>query len=476
VIGQIANPDTLNGPNSASAEAAQILSVITQTLYTLSPANGGRTLVPELATSYTLSNHNRTWTFHLRHDVRFSTGRPLTSADVKFSLLNAEKGTAQGAVDAAISGVAAPGRYDVAITTRRPDAALLSTVSYYSNGIIPINFGGRTSKAFWDAPIGTGPFKLQSWDYGVSLTLTKNRYYWQPGLPHLASVVFKPVASDASRVAGLKAGSLDAIESPPLSQVPQLKNNPTVRILEVPGAQDDSLYINAGAKGPLTNYKVREALSLAINRQQIAQALLFGAGLAASAPVPLNEPLFGPRPPISSVDLARARQLLASTPYVHGFSMNLLTASGNSLATSVGQVLQQEFAPLGVRLTVSPTDQSEAITDLQKGSYQAIFVPDTAGQIDPDLEAMDTPQNEPAQLKASLNFPEMAKLALQAEQTFNPTAREALYQRFLALYIQPYDPIPVIYEPELVAVSKRVNGFLFIQGIYDLTNASVTGG
>jgi len=473
-IGQVASPDTLDAPNSQSAEAAQVLSLITDTLYQLNPADGGQTLVPGLATGYSLSNGNRTWTFHLRHGVRFSDGQPMTSTDVKFSLLNAKKGAAQGPVDGAIATVTTPDPYDVSITTTRPDAALLSTVSYYSNGVIPHNFAGETANAFWKRPIGTGPFAFANWDYGVSLTLTRNRHYWQSGLPHLSSVVFKPVAEDASRIAGLRAGTLDAIESPPLSEVPALKQDAGVQIMVVPGAQDDSLYINASS-GPLSNLTVRRAISLAINRRQIAQGLLFGVGLPASAPLPLNEPLFGPRPAVTQTDTARAKQLLASTPYAHGFSMTLITAAGNALASSIGQVLQQELAPLHIRLTVAPTDQSAAIADLQKGSYQAMFVPDTSGQIDPDVEAVVTSQNEPAELKATLNFPQMSKLALQAEQEFDKITRERLYERYLQLYVQQYDPIPVIYEPQVVAVSNRVKNFRFVQGGYVLTAATVSG-
>ena len=365
-----------------------------------------------------------------------------------------------------------PSRYDVAITTYHPDAALLSTISYYSNGIIPANFAGRPAKAFWNDPIGTGPFKLERWNYGVSLTLVKNRLYWQPGLPHLDSVVFEPVSDDASRVAQFKAGTLDAIEAPPFQQLPALKADPDVEILQTPGAEDDSLYINA-SHGPLASYDVRAALSLVISRSRIAQALLFGFGLPASAPEPLNIPLFGPRPPITQVDVTKARQLLASTPYAHGFPMNLVIASGDAFYTSVAQVLQQEFGQLGIKVTVLPTDQSEAITELQDGTYQVMFVPSSSGVTDPDIDAVGVPQYSPENLKASFNFPQMETLALKAEQVFNTSQREALYERWLALYDQPDDPIPVVYKPLLVAVSKNVHNFLFVQGTYNLTNATV---
>ena len=187
---------------------------IAQTLYINAP--DGKTLKPCLATSYSISANKLRWTFQLRRGVRFSTGMPMTSRDVAFSIDQALNPNSVWAfVDSSIKSVTASGPYAVVIVTKHPWAPLLADLALFANAVVPYNFGGKTRAEFFQHPTGTGPFELSQWVKGQSLTLTRNPYYWVTGQPYLNSVTYVPVSNSSTRMIQLEGGKADVIEGAP---------------------------------------------------------------------------------------------------------------------------------------------------------------------------------------------------------------------------------------------------------------------
>src|SRR5215475_1283377 len=154
-----------------------ILEQIMQPLYTVTP--NGKGGMPWLATGYTASSDHLTYTFTLRPGVKFSNGQPMTSADVKFSLEQTMAAKAGwGYIDAAIKSVDDPTPSTVVVHLKYPWAPLLADLSFFANGIVPNNFGGKTAAQFYQAPIGTGPFKWDYWHKGSALKLVRNPLFW----------------------------------------------------------------------------------------------------------------------------------------------------------------------------------------------------------------------------------------------------------------------------------------------------------
>ncbi len=204
-----------------------ILEQITQPLYTVS--TNGKGVVPWLATGYTASPNKLTYTFTLRPGVKFSTGQAMTSADVKFSLEQTMAAAAGwGYIDSAIKSVDDPTPSTVVINLKYPWAPLLADLSLFANGIVPNNYGGKTAAQFYQAPIGTGPFKWDYWHKGSALKLVKNTYYWQKGLPYLNSVTWTDVPSDNTRQLQIKGGQAQIDQFPSWSTVSTLKATPGV--------------------------------------------------------------------------------------------------------------------------------------------------------------------------------------------------------------------------------------------------------
>jgi peptide/nickel transport system substrate-binding protein len=155
-------PTQLDPANSIVQGDVYTLDKIFEPLYITSPAGK---LTPWLATGYTTSRDYKTWTFHLRPGVKFNDGTPLTADDVAWSIERAatDKEGPLSFLDSAIKKISASGTNAVVITLSEAWAPFLSDISVFANAIMPKNFGGKTEKAFFANPVGTGPFMLPSW-------------------------------------------------------------------------------------------------------------------------------------------------------------------------------------------------------------------------------------------------------------------------------------------------------------------------
>jgi len=157
----VQDAQSMNNTTVFDNNSIWIFEQIFQPLYTVT--DNGKAVKPWLATSYKMSADKKTYTFTLRKGVKFSNGKPMTSADVKFSIDQNRK-AAQGwaYLDSAISSVGAPSPGTVVIHLKFPWAPLLADLSIFANGIVPNNYGGESETQFYQHPVGTGPFK---WDY-----------------------------------------------------------------------------------------------------------------------------------------------------------------------------------------------------------------------------------------------------------------------------------------------------------------------
>src|SRR5205085_2511842 len=161
--------------------------------------------------------------------VKFSDGRPLDSSDVQFTIERAAKGI-NGYIDVSIDAVDAPDPATVTIHTKHPWGPLLGDLSLYCNAILPKDLRGESDSAFFQKPIGTGPFVLDHWDKGRELAIVRNSHYWQSGKPLLDGVTFRVVPDDNTRVLQLRGGQADIVEFPPFSSISNLQATQGIKV------------------------------------------------------------------------------------------------------------------------------------------------------------------------------------------------------------------------------------------------------
>ena len=471
VIARTADSQSMNNTTVFDNESIWIFEQIFQTLYTVTP--NGKGVQPMLATSYTVSADKKTYTFTLRSGVKFSTGQPMTSADVKFSIDQASAAAkGWGYINTAIKSVSAPSPGTVVVNLKYPWAPLLADLSLFSNGIVPANYGGKSETAFYNAPVGTGPFKWDFWHKGSALKLVRNPNYWEKGKPYLNSVTWTDVPSDNTRQLQLKGGQAQVDEFPAWSTVGSLKTTPDVTMNLFNSTRTDYLAFNELRK-PFQDVHVRRAISLAVNRAALVKAVLFGNGNPANSLFPPQVPYYQAATPGLQYNLAQAKQEMAKSSVPHGFSTTILVSSGFSDDTTIATILQSELKPLGINLKIQTLDPNTANVNQQSLKYDMTLTYWTMDIPDPDeLATFGVDPNSGAKsFFTAYNNPTVVKATHDAEQTLSTSARQDLYNTvqsdsasdaFMAfLYNSPY----------AYATSSSVHGFYVTPlGNYHLEN------
>ncbi|HEU5387917.1 MAG TPA: ABC transporter substrate-binding protein [Streptosporangiaceae bacterium] len=471
VIARTADSQSMNATTVFDNESIWIFEQIFQTLYTVTP--NGKGVQPMLATSYKVSADKKTYTFTLRQGVKFSTGQPMTSADVKFSIDQARAAAkGWGYIDTAIKSVDAPTPSTVVVNLKYPWAPLLADLSLFSNGIVPKDYGGKTETAFYNAPVGTGPFKWDYWHKGSAIKLVRNPHYWEPGKPYLNSVTWTDTPSDNTRELQLKGGQAQIDEFPAWSTVASLKTTPNVTMNLFNSTRTDYLAFNETSK-PFQDVHVRRAISLAVNRAALVKAVLFGNGKPANSIFPPQVPYYQAATQGLQFDLNAAKQEMAKSSVPNGFSTTILVSSGFSDDLTIATILQSELKPLGINLKIQQLDPNTANTNQQNLKYDMTLTYWTMDIPDPDelaTFAVD-PKSGARSFFTAYNNPAVVKATHDAEQTLSTSSRQDLYNTVQSDSANDAFMAFLYYSPYAYATTSAVHGFYVTPlGNYHLEN------
>ncbi len=327
--------------------------------------------IPSLAESWRLIDDN-TWEFKLRAGVKFHNGADLTADDVKFSIERVPGAAGPtGGMMIYMTGIKEVQVVDpltVRIITSTPTPLLTRNLAQLF--IVPRSIGTASPGDFaaGRAAIGTGPYRYVSWQPRGDMVLARHDAYWGDAQPW-QRVVFREILADQTRVAALLAGDVDLINYVPSADVEQLSRNPAIGIHRTRSVYNFMIYPEFSRdrsptitdlqgrpldRNPLKDVRVRQAISLSINRQAIVDRVMHGHGEAAGQLSPAG--LWGTSPNLrpDPFDPDRARRLLTEAGWGQGFGITLhCTAdrlpNDGSVCTALGGMLTR----IGIRTTVA---------------------------------------------------------------------------------------------------------------------------
>jgi peptide/nickel transport system substrate-binding protein len=464
-------PTQLDPANSIIAGDVYTLDKVFEPLYVTSPTGK---LTPWLATGYTASANHKTYTFHLRPGVRFNDGTPLRAADVVWSI-NRERANKNGPLsflDFAIKNIKADGN-DVVFTLAEPWSPFLSDISVFANAILPANYGGKSEKAFFKSPVGTGPWLLPNWTPDSNITLKRNPNYWQSGKPYLNSVAINYVSDQNQQVLQLRGGQAQVIDNVPPSSVSTLKADSSVVLTSFPSWQTDILVFNE----QLPQFKdrhVRRAIAYAIDTDKLVEAASFGTAKPGRGLFPPSLQYANENVPTLTYSLSNAKAELAKSAYPHGFSTKLLISGGVEKWSEFAQIIQADLKPLGINVAITSLDHAAYETTFQKYDYD-MFMDYAINDIS-DIDEMasfnlDYKNGGSKSYWSSYDNPTVSKLVEQAESEFNSSQRQALYTEIQKIIAQDVPFVALDYPPYIYATSSNVKGFAVNPGgAYRLEN------
>src|SRR5438067_3270773 len=314
-------------PAAAQGRRGELVAGLSERMLTLDPANhysisstsvhrhmfdplvdvtNDSKFVPALAESWRAVT-DTTWRFTLRKGVTFHDGTPFNADSALFTLRRVKDNTKliKSFVYQDIESVEKDGDYSVVVTSKRPFGSLPAHLTML--GMLPPH-AAKNEEAFFQKPVGTGPFRFTSWTHGDHIVLAANPTYWKPGVPRVEKVTFRFIPELSTRAAGLRAGEIHVVDRVTPDLVETLKSSRGVKVFDVP-AVEAQRWIFQLAKEPVKDRRLRQAISLAIDRNVIIRTCCWATGGRWTAP---SRPgLLGhtslPRKPY---DPEKARQIL----------------------------------------------------------------------------------------------------------------------------------------------------------------------
>lgn len=321
-------------------------------------------LRPALATSYTVVNPKRI-VFNLRKGTLFHNGNELTADDVVYSfqqILNPPLpgSTATLGQVPAIKDVVKLSKYQVQMDLTAPDARVYGFLAWGRYSAIVPNNMYQTLNASTQG-IGTGPFMLNgSYVPNDHVNYVKNPHFWKPGLPYLDAINYKIIPDEQTRVAALKAGSIDGgVVSPDTAN--SVNGYPGLTVLHnlTAAFRELQFTVKAGDNKPWANKLVRQAISKAINRQNIIDKVYAGYGQYSAHVAAGYGPWVIPSDQLKSnyekYDLPAAKALMKQAG-VSGFNVTMTTFSTPTDFTQIAALMQNDLSQIGINVSIVPQD------------------------------------------------------------------------------------------------------------------------
>lgn len=447
-------PDVLDPATSSIYTGAQVYEGIFSKLIDMD-ATGK--FVPDLATGWTQVDP-KTWSFKLVTNATFHNGEKFTSADVKYTfqrILDPKTASAYAGLYAQIDSVDATDPAVAVFHLKSAFGPFLTNLA--TNGEI-VNQKAIESGDPARNPVGTGPFQFVEWVQGDHITLKKNPTYFKAGLPHLDQVTFKFLPVDQSRIDALSAGELDWADAIPLQQVASLAKDARFTYVTSPVAGiPDFLTLNTKV-APFDNLKVRQAIALAINREDIKKVAYMGTGEPGLTEMPTGSRWYDPTGVFgAATDIAAAKKLLAEAGYPNGLSVEYLGLSQYPELLKTGQVVREQLKAIGIDMTIKAVDVSVWYDAFVAGKFQ-ITSAYQERTIDPDnFYALVLHSGGPINTSGYAN-PAVDALIDQAAASADDAARIGLYQKVRTMVSQDAPLVFTHYETLNYLMNKNVMG------------------
>lgn len=441
-------------PHVATSFATQL---VTSTVYEgLTAIDARLRVVPALAQSWTMSEDGRTYRFQLRPGARFHNGRAVTAADVAASIARVRDprtGSPYASRFASVVSAAPDGDAAITITLEQPSSPFLAQLAALV--IVPPEAAAELARR----PVGTGPFQFKEWVPDTYIALDRNPAYWEQGLPHLSGLKFSIVPEAATRQLGVQSGIYRMVPSLDAATAGALAGQSRVKVLQVQDLAYSVVGLNA-SKPPFDKPEVREAVNLAIDRGQLADAAYFGKAVPAG---PLSPALTEWALPLSEFpcyrpDPARARKLLQDAGLVLPVKVTLNVLGSLQQVVDVAQVVQAQMDQAGFAVTLNVQEQGRFIQDWRGGNFEA-FASLNSGGTDPDDYFGRSFATGGATNVYKYSDPQLDKLLADARTSRDPAARKRMYDEVQRTLACRGPAVHLAYATLFTAVRADVQGY-----------------
>lgn len=416
---------------------------------------------PDLAESWEISPDGLIYTFKLRKGVKFHNGQPLVAGDVKYSyerVLDPKTKSTSTAGLLSIDKIETPDDGTVKITLKKPNAAFLVGLWSPNYAIVKkedVDKNGDLTKI----ANGTGPFKFKEYVPNTKVTLERFADYWDTGKPYLDGIEMIPVPDDTARSTAIRTGTVDFVEYAPAKDIPQLKADKSLTITGDQNTNIRYLGFNLTQKDkPWANPKVRQALSMAMDRSAIVDAAFYGLAIPTLALFPAGY-WAALDVKVPAQDIPGAKKMLADAGFPNGFKATIKTWSSYPFLSNAALAVQDQLKQIGVQVEVLPEDNGTFIADNNAKNYD-MLVSGTSGYTDPDNIIRGSFFSGLASNNSGYADPEFDQLVNDAVAVTKQEDRKKIYEK-LQQKLLADNPWVMLYEgSQYEAMKSYVKGYI----------------
>jgi len=430
----------------------------------------------DLAERYEISPDGLTITFHLRRTVRWHDGAPFTSRDVLYTYrvtIDPKTPTAYAEDFKQVKQITAPDDYTVRVVYGVPFAPALAS---WGMNILPAHLlegHDITTSPLARKPVGTGPYRFKEWIAGQKIVLEANNDYFE-GRPYIDRYIYRIIPDSSTMYMELKAGGIDLMNLTPVQYARQTSNAQfTSRFNKYRYPSSGYLYMGYNLRHPLFgDQRIRQAITAAINKDELIQGVLFGMGQKSLGPIVPGRWAYHAGLKDIGYDPKHAAELLAQAGWrdrnsdgllvKNGkpFSFTILTNQGNQQRLMTAQIVQQRLRLIGIEVKIRVVEWAAFLKEfINKGNFEVVLLAWSISQ-DPDMyDIWHSSKTGPGELNfIGYKNKEVDRLLVEGRGTFDIEKRKQAYFRIQEILAEE-QPYTFLYVPDsLPVVSSRIRG------------------
>ncbi|MDU0459523.1 MAG: peptide-binding protein [Geobacteraceae bacterium] len=430
----------------------------------------------DLAEAYDISPDGLTITFHLRRGVKWHDGVPFTARDVLYTYrvtVDPKTPTAYAEDFKQVKSISAPDEHTIRVVYATPFAPALAS---WATNILPAHLlEGQdiTKSPLARKPVGTGPYRFKEWVAGQKIVLEYNPDYFE-GRPYIDRYIYRIIPDTSTMYMELKSGAIDRMGLTPVQYARQTSGrNFTSLFNKYRYPSSGYLYMGYNLRHPLFGDKrIRQAMTAAINKEELIQGVLFGMGQKAHGPIVPGRWAYNPNVNDIAYDPKHAAELLAEAGWKEKnsegilvkdgkpFKFTILTNQGNQQRLMTAQIVQQRLRQVGIDVRIRIVEWAAFLKEfINKGNFEVVMLAWSISQ-DPDMyDIWHSSKTNPSELNfIGYKNPEVDRLLVEGRGTFDIEKRKRAYFRIQEI-LADEQPYTFLYVPDsLPVVSARIRG------------------
>lgn len=449
--------------------------------------SGTLEIEPCLAESYTIADDGLTYTFRLRPGVTFHDGVPLTAENAIWSFQRQMDANHPGHLPAAafsywsylyqdIASVRAVDPLTVEFRLSQPNASLLASLAIFPAFLVSPQALVDHPVEFQRHPVGTGPYRFVRWTPNQTIAMEANPDYWdRANPPRFRRLVMKVVPENAVRLLEAKSGAIHGLDGVQPAELPAVAADPQLVVNRATGLNVGYFTFNLHHER-YRDPEVRLAFALAINRAQLVQLALDGAGSVAHYPLPPSFLGYPAQPDVIPFDPARAREILARHADAFAAPVKLLVMNAPRqyfpTPKNVASMVRSDLEAVGLKVDIVERDFATQLHELRNFNFDTALIGWVGDNGDTDNFLSVFFGSWAAEPGSATNYadyrnPEMDALLLAARRAVVPAERAKIYEQALALWRRDLPTIALVHGDNIVVTRRELTNFK-VQKIGDL--------